>query len=62
MDEEDEIFRAEDWMQRDIENLSIRQLEEYVEELNAEIKRVEADINSKKIHATAAEAIFNIGD
>jgi len=62
MDEEDEIFRAEDWMQRDIENLSIRQLEEYVEELNAEIKRVEADINSKKIHATAAEAIFKIGD
>ena len=62
MDEEDEIFRAEDWMQRDIENLSLRQLEEYVEELNAEIKRVEADINSKKIHATAAEAIFKIGD
>ena len=62
MDEEDEIFRAEDWTQRDIENLSIRQLEEYVEELNAEIKRVEADINSKKIHATAAEAIFKIGN
>ena len=62
MDEEDEIFRPRDWTQRDIEKLSIRQLEEYVEELNAEIKRVEADINSKKLHANAAEAIFKIGD
>ncbi len=62
MDEEDELFRPQDWTQRDIEKLSIRQLEEYVEELNAEIKRVEADINSKKLHANVAEAMFKTGD
>ncbi len=62
MDEEDEIFRPQEWTQRDIEKLSIQQLEEYVEELNAEIKRVEDDINSKKLHANAAEAMFKNGN
>lgn len=58
MDEEDYIIKPKDWIPRDIEKLSILQLEEYISELKKEIDRVESDINSKKNHATAAEAIF----
>jgi len=57
MDEED-IVRPKDWTQRDIEALSIEQLQEYISELKAEIERVEADIAAKKSHANAAEAFF----
>jgi uncharacterized small protein (DUF1192 family) len=57
MDEED-IVRPKDWTQRDIEALSIEQLQEYISELKAEIERVEADIAAKKLHASAAEAFF----
>jgi uncharacterized small protein (DUF1192 family) len=57
MDEED-IVRPMDWTQRDIENLSIEQLQEYISELRAEIGRVEADIAAKNSHASAAEALF----
>tara|TARA_Y100001936_G_C16064641_1_gene666396 strand:- start:2109 stop:2291 length:183 start_codon:yes stop_codon:yes gene_type:complete len=58
MDEEDYITKPKDWTRRDIEKLSIMQLQEYISELKKEIDRVESDINSKKNFATAAEAIF----
>ncbi|MBI77042.1 MAG: hypothetical protein CMM53_04565 [Rhodospirillaceae bacterium] len=58
MDEEDYIPKPKDWTRRDIEKLSIMQLQEYISELKKEIDRVESDINSKKNFATAAEAIF----
>jgi uncharacterized small protein (DUF1192 family) len=57
MDEED-IVRPKDWTQRDIEALSIEQLQEYISELRAEIVRVETDITAKKSHASAAELFF----
>ncbi|MGB0576577.1 MAG: DUF1192 family protein [Alphaproteobacteria bacterium] len=58
MDDEDDIVRPKDWTQRDIETLSIEQLEEYISELKAEITRVQTDIAAKKSHASAAEAFF----
>ncbi|MBK19901.1 MAG: DUF1192 domain-containing protein [Rhodospirillaceae bacterium] len=58
MDDEDDIVRPNDWTQRDIEKLSIEQLEEYIAELKTEIARVEADIAAKKSHVSAAEALF----
>ncbi|NKB22456.1 MAG: DUF1192 family protein [Alphaproteobacteria bacterium] len=58
MDEEEDIVRPKDWSQREIEALSIEQLEDYIAELKAEIARVEADIAAKNSHANAAEAFF----
>ena len=58
MDDDEDIVRPKDWTQRDIETLSIEQLEEYIAELKVEIARVEADIAAKKSHASAAEALF----
>ena len=58
MAEEDYKIKPKDWRRRDIEKLSILQLEEYISELKKEIDRVESDNYSKKNYATAAEAIF----
>lgn len=58
MDDEKDIVRPKDWTQRDIESLSIEQLEEYIAELKVEIARVESDIAAKKSQASAAEAFF----
>jgi uncharacterized small protein (DUF1192 family) len=58
MDDEEDIVRSKDWTQRNIEALSIEQLQEYISELKAEIERVEADIVAKKSHASAADLFF----
>ena len=58
MDDEEDIVRSKDWTQRNIEALSIEQLQEYISELKAEIERVQADIVAKKSHASAAESFF----
>jgi uncharacterized small protein (DUF1192 family) len=43
---------------RDLEPLSIAELEGYIEELKTEIKRVEAKIAAKRSHLGAAAAFF----
>ncbi len=43
---------------RNIEELSVSDLEEYIEELTAEIKRVEIDITKKKASQDAAASFF----
>ena len=58
MDDEDDIVRPKDWVQCDIENLSIEHLEDYIAELETEITRVKADIAAKKSHANDAENLF----
>jgi uncharacterized small protein (DUF1192 family) len=58
MDDEENVVRSKDWTQRNIEPLSIEQLQEYIFELKAETERVEADIAAKKSHASAAESFF----
>ena len=58
MDDDEDIVRPKDWVQCDIENLSIEHLEDYIAELETEIKRVKADIAAKKSHANDAENLF----
>lgn len=41
-----------------LDNLSVDELEEYIEDLKAEISRVEKEIKQKKGHNAAAEALF----
>jgi uncharacterized small protein (DUF1192 family) len=43
---------------RDLEPLSVAELETYIEEMKAEIKRVEAKIEAKRSHLGAAAAFF----
>jgi uncharacterized small protein (DUF1192 family) len=43
---------------RDLEPLSIAELQGYIEELKAEITRVEAKIAAKRSHLGAAAAFF----
>ena len=58
MDDVDDIVRPKDWVQRDIENLSIEHLEDYIAELEIEIARVKDDIAAKKSYANDAENLF----
>ena len=58
MDDEDDIIRPKDWKPRNLETLSIEQLEEYVAELEREILRVQADIAKKRAHISGAESLF----
>ena len=58
MVDEEDIVGPKDWVQRDIENLSIEHLENYISELETEITRVKADIAAKKSHANDAENLF----
>jgi uncharacterized small protein (DUF1192 family) len=41
-----------------LDNLSVPELKEYVEQLKQEIVRVEENINKKEKHAQAAAALF----
>ena len=43
---------------RDLENMSVAELEEYIAELKAEITRAEGDIDKKKASSDAAAAVF----
>ncbi|MEE8517419.1 MAG: DUF1192 domain-containing protein [Alphaproteobacteria bacterium] len=43
---------------RNLEPMSIEELEDYISELKAEIARVEADIKAKKQHHAAADQVF----
>ncbi len=43
---------------KNLEPMSIEELEDYVSELKSEIARVEADIEAKKQHHTAADQVF----
>ncbi len=43
---------------RNIENLSISDLNDYIVELKSEIERVELDINKKKVSQEAANSVF----
>ena len=43
---------------RNLENMSVGELEDYIADLQAEIKRVEADMKKKKESHAAAASIF----
>lgn len=43
---------------RNLENMSVAELEEYISDLKGEIQRAEGDITKKKASQDAAAAIF----
>ena len=46
---------------RDLDSLSIEELEEYIAEMEAEIRRVRADIEKKQRHRAGVEGLFKRG-
>ena len=50
--------KAEGFTPRVLDNLSVDELAHYVTELEAEIIRVKADIEKKKVHQNAASDFF----
>ena len=61
MDEEDPAPRKAPARLRDLDALSIEELEEYIAELEAEIRRVRADIDRKQRHREGVEGLFKRG-
>lgn len=43
---------------RNLDGLSIHELEEYIKALNGEIERVQGDIERKKASQSAADSVF----
>lgn len=58
MDEEDLLPRSKKPEPRNLEVLSIEALGQYIAELEAEIARVQAEIEAKQAHRSGAEAAF----
>ncbi len=60
MEDEDDLPRKLDWQPKNLEPLSIDQLEDYISVLEGEISRVRADMAAKQSDLGAAESIFKI--
>jgi uncharacterized small protein (DUF1192 family) len=59
MDEDDAPIRKPSRLQKLVlDTLGIAELREYIDELKAEITRVEADIERKQGHRSAADSFF----
>ena len=59
MDEEEGPVRKRTRLERIVlDTMGIEELRDYISELNAEIERVEADIERKHGHRSAADAFF----
>jgi uncharacterized small protein (DUF1192 family) len=58
MDTDDLEPRTKKPQKRNLEPLGVAELEAYIGELRDEITRVEADIQRKKKHLSAAEGLF----
>jgi uncharacterized small protein (DUF1192 family) len=58
MDTDDLEPRTKKPQKRNLEPLGVAELEAYIGELRDEIARVEADIQRKKKHLSAAEGLF----
>ena len=57
-DEEDIRPKSDSFNPRILDNMSVEELEEYIEELQTEIQRVQDDITAKKASISAAESVF----
>ncbi len=58
MDEDDLLPRKAAPQVRNLEPMSIAELEAYIAELEQEIERVRADIVAKRRHMSGADALF----
>ena len=61
MDEEDLAPQKAPAKLRDLDSLSIEELEDYIAEMEAEIRRVRADIEKKQRHRAGVEGLFKRG-
>ncbi len=61
MEEEDLNPKTGPAKLRDLDSLSIEELEEYIAEMEAEIRRVRADIEKKQRHRAGVEGLFKRG-
>jgi len=61
LDEEDGPVRKKARFEKPVlDTLGLVELREYIDELKAEIARVEADIDRKQGHRSAADAFFRL--
>jgi len=58
MFDDDEPMKKPDSLTRNLDPLSIDELEEYITDLKAEITRAEAEITKKKSVQEAADSVF----
>ncbi len=58
MDDDEEFRPLAEWAPKNLEPMSVEQLEDYIADLEREIARVRADIGAKRNHMSAAEALF----
>jgi uncharacterized small protein (DUF1192 family) len=59
LDEDEEPIRKRTRLEKPVlDTLGIEEMREYISELKAEIARVEADIERKQGHRSAADAFF----
>lgn len=58
MDEEENLPRKLDWQPKNLEPLSVDQLEDYITLLEGEITRVRVDMAAKQSGLQAAETVF----
>jgi uncharacterized small protein (DUF1192 family) len=59
LDEDEEPIRKRTRLEKPVlDTLGIEEMQEYISELKAEIARVEADIERKQGHRSAADAFF----
>ncbi len=61
MDEQDLTPQKGPTKLRELDPLSIEELEEYIAELEAEIRRVREDIEKKQRHRAGVEGLFKRG-
>ena len=61
MDEQDLTPQKAPAKLRELDPLSIEELEEYIAELEAEIRRVREDIEKKQRHRAGVEGLFKRG-
>jgi uncharacterized small protein (DUF1192 family) len=59
LDEDEEPIRKRTRLEKPVlDTLGVEEMREYIAELKAEIARVEADIDRKQGHRSAADAFF----
>ncbi|MGE0118188.1 MAG: DUF1192 domain-containing protein [Dongiaceae bacterium] len=62
MDIEELEPRKKPYAPRDLDRMSIEELQDYIVSLEAEIARVKAKVDAKKAHLAGAAGLFKTGD
>ncbi|MBI06537.1 MAG: DUF1192 domain-containing protein [Rhodospirillaceae bacterium] len=52
------ISKPADWVPRDLDNLSVEALKEYIKDLSCELERVRKEISMREVVRSEADAMF----